>query len=218
MRVVWLLLRPLLAVLALTAVLVAGQAAIGTDVASAPLAVGTIAGTAGVVAVGGFRRRRARIAAADIANVTLAQVVRRELERSRRHEHPLGILRIPIMRGRDAGAAGRYLALTTRRYVRAIDEVVAHGDSLYVVMPETSGENVLACWRRLVAARPAVFEGPVHVAAFPDDGVTVAALLAKLHREKRLVDVTDLPRFSRQREVKIVLDSQATPASEALSG
>ena len=158
-------------------------------------------------------RSSPRTGAAVEAGESLLSVVGRELERSRRHERPLSIVRIRLVDGGPIGAAGKYLAMSIASTLRTIDEVVCEGDSLYLVLSETGASEARACIRRLADFHQGVFaEADTRLAVFPDDGVTLAALTAKLDGAERLVDPSDLPTLDRRRRVTVDLTTESVPA------
>lgn len=100
------------------------------------------------------------------------QEVQRELDRSRRHERPFVLIRIPG----PASAAG-----SLKAFLRSADSLWVSGGNVYVLLPESSrarGEAVLA---RVRDSQPALLPGNEQLVAFPEDGVTRGALVALLH-------------------------------------
>ena len=163
-----------------------------------------------------FEVRTQAPAVARTAETNLVDVLTRELDRSRRHEHPLAVVRLPLADGNPLGVGGQYLASVIAATLRTIDYVVPDGDSLYLVLSETSASEARACLRRLTAAHPQVFgEARARVAAFPDDGVTIAALLAVLGGEERIVDRGDLPTLARRRRITVDLTTVDVAAADA---
>lgn len=101
----------------------------------------------------------------------------RELDRARRHERPLTIIRLGP--AAEAGFDPEEREQELSRHLRSIDRTWLDGETLYIVLPETdrvAGEAMLARIRRL---------GPnwghgLAMAVFPEDGITTAALLSAL--------------------------------------
>lgn len=104
-------------------------------------------------------------------------LLRREIDRSRRHGHPLMVVRVDA--GTRADAVRLQQALET--HVRSIDAVWTHADSAYIMLPESdraAGDGFLG---RLRAAAPELVPADaVRVACFPQDGLTADALRSGL--------------------------------------
>jgi hypothetical protein len=125
------------------------------------------------------RRRSSRGPAASSTG-TLEALVAAELERSRRYERPLTLVRIvPVVGGRRDGHPPTELLDTLQ--LRSTDQAWSTGDGLVVVAPETDAEAVpLMCQRLRAEAVPTC---RITSATFPDDGLTVRGLLARLVAE-----------------------------------
>lgn len=107
---------------------------------------------------------------------------RRELRRARRSARPLTLLRIPTPErtssdSPDAGTIVRDIG----EELRLIDRTWVDGDSIYVMLPESSRAAAGEVIDRLrsVAATSAI--GAAQMATFPEDGLTSGALLAAVH-------------------------------------
>ena len=98
-----------------------------------------------------------------------------ELERSRRHERPLALLRID-----GASATGDHAAPAVdpdafREVVRVLD-----GIHVYVLMPEIDRLALGPAIGRILTRLPAIGLESMRVALYPDDGLTSGALVARL--------------------------------------
>jgi lipopolysaccharide/colanic/teichoic acid biosynthesis glycosyltransferase len=111
-------------------------------------------------------RLRSRPAAREDSPQTLD----RELERSRRHEHPLALVRL-------AAPAGEVESMhaCVRALVRGVDSVWPDGNGVVVLLPESDRDDAEALLGRLRAALPGKIGG-ARIACFPADGLTAGAL------------------------------------------
>ena len=124
------------------------------------------------------------------------QEVQRELDRSRRHERPFVLIRIPGSHigvrgnGHAPGAAtATSLAYTLRPFFRSVDCLWASDGNLVVLLPESSRARAAALLSRVRAASPRLLPETIRLVAFPEDAVTRGALLA-------LLDGHDIARYS----------------------
>jgi hypothetical protein len=126
-------------------------------------------------------------------------VLSREIDRCRRYRHPLALLRVvagepsgptslaarrrregrPSRRHREPLAA---LVAAVRDCLRSGDVAWVHGPALFVLAPETDacGADALGCRVRAVAANLLGAPVDLEIAAFPEHGLTVQALRARL--------------------------------------
>jgi hypothetical protein len=121
-------------------------------------------------------------------NHTGWQEAQRELDRSRRHERPFVLIRIPCSQTGAAGnghapGAGRpaSLAESLRPFLRSVDCLWTSEEDVYLLLPEsrrTMGEGLMS---RVRAAEPHLLPGAEQLVSFPEDGVTGGALVALLH-------------------------------------
>lgn len=103
-------------------------------------------------------------------------VLARELARSRRYGHPLALIAIIPPNGRPRAAADA--ATRICRHVRAVDSIWASPGGVFILLPESDGDDASALLARLrLEAADAVDGVTTHVAAFPEDALTAAALL-----------------------------------------
>ena len=102
--------------------------------------------------------------------------LRRELYRSRRYERPLAVAAV-----RRAALNG-YRAVARQELeqrLRAVDRVWEAGDHIVVMLPETDRHGAEHLLARLTAEVPGLLPEPdVGLAAFPNDALTAAELLA----------------------------------------
>jgi len=106
-----------------------------------------------------------------------------ELERARRYERPMALVRIakgPTPAGEAMSDLDEPLVARVRARTRQVDLVWQEGEQVYVVVPEGGSAAVADLIQRLRAATHlAGIE--VRSAVFPDQAVTAGALLAVVH-------------------------------------
>jgi hypothetical protein len=163
---------PLAAVLAFA---VAGATAVGLPAA---LAIGARGAAAGVPPMSLGGRRDAR------------DVLDAELQRSRRYERPLAVVRVSAAAGRDEDRRERVevsaaCAARLDQSLRATDHWWHEGSALYFVLPESDRAHAHAWVHRLREAVPGL-PTQVSIAVFPQDGITRAAMWAALARSPEL--------------------------------
>jgi hypothetical protein len=118
--------------------------------------------------------------------------LRHELDRSRRYGRCFTIVRVacprPQARGRGELGRRRQTELADERVrvlsslVRGIDRVWAHGENLYVLLPECDREMAEAMISRTRQPLSELVQGEaISLACFPEDGVASGALLAALY-------------------------------------
>lgn len=129
---------------------------------------------------------------AEVAKAVAAQAeadawaeFRRELERSRRYERRFVLVAFSLRAGengrRTPGLGAASAVPLVRSLLRSVDHAWASGDLIYVLLPEADRRTAEAFLARLRAHEPALVGlDDARVAAFPEDGVTSGALLAKL--------------------------------------
>jgi hypothetical protein len=131
--------------------------------------------------------------AGRVSTVSLAQInrpwdaFRRELDRSRRFERRFALLRMPHVESASADsdqgdpATGDGLLGTIRLVVRSIDEAWLADGSLYLLLPEASRASASHLVNRLrsILPDPAALNR-IELAEFPEDGLTMGAVLAGL--------------------------------------
>ena len=109
---------------------------------------------------------------------------RNELDRSRRFERPFVLMRIPANDARGASAAvpaARGTLGTLPLVIRGIDQAWTMEGSIYVVLPESNRAAAQALIARLRSTMPEAAElDDIHIAEFPEDGLTTGALVANL--------------------------------------
>jgi hypothetical protein len=197
---------------ALAAALVAGLVVgLQPDAAVAgALGIGAIVGIVSIAAVDRAPGSAATDASAD-RSTTLVSLLTLELERGRRHEHPLSVVRVPV--GDD-----RLDLDALRGQLRTIDSAVADGDSVYLVLPGADAAAAEGCIERLATTMPGSFVArTARHASFPDDGVTIAGLLAVLRGAPPAASPADLPSLERRRRVVVDLTAVTTPTTAPTS-
>lgn len=100
-------------------------------------------------------------------------LLRREVDRSRRHSHPLALVRLPVASARDLERAKGDVA----GIVRTVDAVWVEPDAVMVLLPEadrTGAEGFLGRMRATASAFVVLDE--LRLACFPEDGLTADAL------------------------------------------
>ena len=97
-----------------------------------------------------------------------------ELDRARRYEHPMALVRVGSWVGAADGLFGSHGVASL---VRSNDAWIFIGDDLYVVLPETDRDGARALTARLVSELGPHASRDDGVAVFPTDGVTTGALL-----------------------------------------
>jgi hypothetical protein len=176
--------------------LAAVTAAAGVAAASAA----ALAGEAALAAAAGGAATAAELVllwqTRDRALAGTPDVLWRELDRSRRHAHPLAVVRL-------AGAPDDIDALVAATgHGRETDGWWVQRRALFLVLPETDRDGANAAVTRLLTAadRSLAF---ATVAVFPEDGVTAGALLdaieADAHRRSARVGETSSVRELRRR-------------------
>jgi hypothetical protein len=120
---------------------------------------------------------------------------RRELRRARRTGRPLTLLRIASEELPSGGAGGPSDLLGRSRklglHLRLVDRTWVDDASIYVLLPESPRAAADALIGRIRAASPAELPARVHIATFPENGLTSGALLAAVHN--RFVDAIPIP-------------------------
>jgi hypothetical protein len=135
------------------------------------------------------RRRRARWEPAP-SGLSGNALLRHEVDRSRRHDHPLALVRLPVSDGQALTRAYREVAALKR----SVDVVWVESRDVFVLLPEadrTGAKGFLA--RVRAAASPALALAEVRLACFPEDGLTPAALRQAVLRRPVAPPVTREP-------------------------
>jgi hypothetical protein len=101
--------------------------------------------------------------------------LRRELDRARRYERPVGLVQIT--------PASEAVLDFLRSFVRAGDEVWRDRNRIFVMLPEADQAHAAAMVERLRERGAHVLAGAdVRLASFPENGLTTVALLDELAR------------------------------------
>ena len=114
--------------------------------------------------------------------------VRIELARSRRHERQFAIVGIPdaVWSPSSGEPASRFqLAFDATQSIQSIvrgpDRAFADASMLHVLLTDCDREQALAFLSRAQAAMPQLFaDDRVNLVVFPEDGITLGALIAQL--------------------------------------
>lgn len=178
------------ATMALGLLLGFGVLALGTifaAVAPHPGAAAIVGLGAAVCTVAGFVAGRANLQCTAVLpgdEPSPAVVFELELERSRRFSHPFTIMRVetdPALGGYWPHEAPNATASRIREWVRSVDVVWEHCNSVYVLMPECDRAQAAQALARITELEPGLCRpGRVRTAAFPLDGLTIPALLHAL--------------------------------------
>jgi hypothetical protein len=120
--------------------------------------------------------------AGSAADDTAWTEFRRELRRARRSGRPLTLLRIPVAEPASSDAPGAAnLARAIGAELRLIDRTWVDGDSIYLMLPESSRSAATVVVDRLAAEPATAVAATARMATFPEDGLTSGALLAAVH-------------------------------------
>jgi hypothetical protein len=111
-----------------------------------------------------------------------------ELARSRRHDRRFAIVGIPAdlwwppsVGSEDSGPLGFHVAEAVQALVRRPDRAWVDGPMVHVLLTDCDRRQALAFLRRAGLAMPQLFpDDRVHLVVFPDDGITLGALVANL--------------------------------------
>ena len=110
------------------------------------------------------------------------EAFKREVDRSRRHERPLALAAASLP---DRDTTGDGMAETiaqARSQLRSIDVMWCDGSGLWLLMPESNRDGGTSAIRRIMDATPATRGAVWRLVVFPDDAITVGALIAELGR------------------------------------
>jgi hypothetical protein len=138
------------------------------------------------------RPRRARRAGSVMRQVEAGwTALQTELARSRRHDRRFAIVGIPELAWTAAAAApaergfaAASAATTVQGLIRRPDRAWADGSMLYVLLTDCDADQAATFMQRARAAMPQLFTNAgVKLVVFPDDGITLGALLSGLRPE-----------------------------------
>ncbi len=121
------------------------------------------------------------------ANLGGSSAFDRELDRARRHNRPLAIVRVPTptsmgsLTGEAATAKGKTAlaqdVLAFSRVLRSYDVVWAQPGNVFLLLPELDKDQAYASLERVRrTAHYLVPKQGVQIVAFPEDGITAGAL------------------------------------------
>lgn len=118
------------------------------------------------------------------------QAFKVELERSRRHERPLVLVRLPAAGTQDSGLDERHASITG--HLRSSDLLWVDGTDLFALFTDTDALGAAAAVARLRHLGPDLV-GESFAAAFPADGVTTGALVSTVHGRPPRGPMSPLP-------------------------
>jgi hypothetical protein len=105
----------------------------------------------------------------------------RELDRSRRFSRSFSLIQIGLDDHGDGEAVRRRVERLSRS-VRSIDYSWTSESALYVLLPETDGAAAMMLGTRIRETSPELMPERIAMVTFPEDGITVGALLEALDR------------------------------------
>jgi hypothetical protein len=178
----------------LLAVLAAGVLLAALQHDAGPWLVAMAAASATFVAVVGLVGARADDRAATPAELHRQggwAALRTELARSRRHDRHFAIVGIPdgvwSLASTDAATQPDFAAAvaeSVQSLIRRPDVAWVDGPMLHVMLTDCDRSQGLAFLDRARAAMPQVFaDDRVNLVVFPDDGITLGALVSQLHAD-----------------------------------
>lgn len=110
------------------------------------------------------------------------EAFKREIDRSRRHERPVALAAASFP---GLGITGSLLAETVaqaRGKMRSIDLLWHDGSGLWLLMPESHREAATTAIGRITEAAPATRPAVWRLVVFPEDALTVGALIKQIDR------------------------------------
>lgn len=128
---------------------------------------------------GGTRTPRARrFVTAESQRRSFEQALDVELERARRHEHPLTIIRVVVAPSPSGDRPMAVRPVVARRTDLCFDV----GSASYLIAPETDVRESVAIRQRIMTALGGAQKFRVSAVTFPDDGISSGSLLGELDR------------------------------------
>lgn len=111
--------------------------------------------------------------------------IRREVDRARRHEHPVALAKITVPGAAAADETARLIEAIRpsgagRAGPRSADRFWRSGGSVYLLLPETTADGARSVVARAILADPSLIKSAWRVASFPEDALTVGALFEAL--------------------------------------
>ncbi|MFN2418756.1 MAG: hypothetical protein ABR593_07515 [Candidatus Limnocylindria bacterium] len=110
------------------------------------------------------------------------EAFKREIDRSRRHERPLTLAAASFPGTAIRGGLLAETVAQARRQMRSIDLLWYDGSGLWLLMPESHREGATTAIRRITEAAPAARTAVWRLVVFPEDALTVGALIKQLDR------------------------------------
>jgi hypothetical protein len=148
----------------------------GTGSSSAGVALGCVAVLCAVVAVNRFTSLTGEV-------VPVWERVRREIERARRHNGSLVLVRLPLS---PATGSVRAVAEQVEFLLRATDYVWVEDRSVLLLLADAERDSAHIAIERVVASLDGrATETPI-IAAFPEDELTLGGLVDRLYPPRRV--------------------------------
>ena len=147
------------------------------------LLVALVTAAAGAIGLVLVRARDDRLSAGHRASsVTGWDALQREIDRSRRHERSLALASVSLPDAEPVGNGDEMMATIgrVRSELRSIDVLWTDGSRLWVLMPESGREGGTTALRRIMGAAPETRGDYWKLVVFPDDAMTLGALIAVL--------------------------------------
>ncbi|CAA9244971.1 MAG: hypothetical protein AVDCRST_MAG20-1930 [uncultured Acidimicrobiales bacterium] len=165
------------------------------------------------------------VPAEPVPAITPRREIETELERSRRHNRPFAVIRLPGQAtppvGEAVGSRGRWNALRPQvrqplsLLLRSIDRCCTDRRDIYLVLPETGRVGAERLVARIKAEVPGTSSAEaVRLVVFPEDGVTAAALLEALQAPSATAD--DQDRLPAPTVGPVTWPSQRRPGARSL--
>lgn len=134
-----------------------------------------------VLAVGAITQVRPRAGSDGVGEATGFSELTDELERSRRHERPLGLVRIARQPRQERQRLAPLDPALVAGTARCVDRVWADRRYVYLLLPECGRDAVRGAVSRVAKRlRDELPPGAIRAAIYPEDGLTLGALLQRL--------------------------------------
>lgn len=138
--------------------------------------------TVAAVSYAAYQEQRANRALSIVRRRSAAMPydeLRREMDRARRHERPFALARVRLPRSGRPSRAVAFPHSLMRMTWRSTDRAWRSGRDLYLLLPETTIASASLVLERALDAET-TDDLEIHIAAFPDSGLTVGALFESL--------------------------------------
>ena len=134
-----------------------------------------------VLAVGAMAQIGPREESDGVVEATGFSDLTDELERSRRHERPMGLVRIARQSGQQRQGLAPLDPSLVAGTARCVDRVWADRRYVYLLLPECGRDAVRGAVARVASRlRDELPPGAIRAAIYPEDGLTLGALLQRL--------------------------------------